>query len=127
DDRINARGINNVTFGMTNPAIRALTAEELGAQGMMGASLFKNTYLTLSGPGGAGFRILGNWKSDGAAAETFTGSGSMTLETALGNIPFVVSSSAPLTIRTSADSWAKAGVVTDITLSGLPDLSVNGT
>lgn len=83
DDPLLPRGVNNVTFGFANSAFGRLSPEELGARGSLGVSLFKNQ-LFVTGPGGAGFRIAGNWKSDGAAAETFTASGTMALMTPWG-------------------------------------------
>jgi hypothetical protein len=116
---------NNVTYGLAGGR---LTTAELGAKGQLAVSLSGQT-LTLSGPGGAGFQIVGNWAQSGeGTASTFAASGSLTLKSALGNIPLVVPAAAPLTVNYSADNMSvNEGVVTNITLSGIPDLSVNGT
>jgi hypothetical protein len=125
NDTVDPGAGNNVTYGL---AFGRLTPAELEATGQLAASLNGST-LTLSGPGGAGFQIVGNWVRTGAAnVSSFTASGHLTLKSALGDIPFVAAPAAPLTIQFAADGlFSSEGVVTGIKLSGIPDLSVNGT
>jgi hypothetical protein len=125
-DTIVPNGSNNVTYGLVGGH---LTPAELGAQGQLAASL-SGTTLTLSGPGGAGFRIVGNWKQSGTGSSAqFTASGNLTLDTAVGNLPFYAMPVLPLTVSYSADSTnADEGVVQNISLAGnFPNLNVNGT
>ncbi len=127
NDNIVPSGKQNMTFGL----IKNLTPAELAAQGTLAASLSgDHKTLTLSGPGGAGFSLIGNWNDNATSsnADTFTAVGTVNspieLASALGNIPIVTGPNG-ITITTSADSWIGAGAVTNISLTGLPNLGVN--
>jgi hypothetical protein len=124
DDSIVPKGTQNQTYGLVNNA----TPAELAAQGSLSASLSNNHQtLTLSGPGGVGFKLAGNWVDDTSlGVDIFMANGNVTLKSALGDIPFVTGPTG-LHIETSADQASGQGAVTNVSLTGLPNLNVNGT
>jgi hypothetical protein len=82
-----------------------LTPAELSQQGSFDALLLDNS-LSLTGPSGAGFEIVGSWTDTTIQVgdnytHTFTASGAMALRTALGDIPFLSPDSDPLTVTTT--------------------------
>jgi hypothetical protein len=92
---------------------------ESPVSGALGAQLSGDT-LTLTGPTGAGFQLVGNWQrtpytSGGLTSEQFTARSTVTLRSALGGIPIPVTPAAPLTFDTRADRWDGFGAVTSVT------------
>ncbi|VTR95217.1 calcium-binding protein : VCBS repeat-containing protein OS=Synechococcus sp. PCC 7502 GN=Syn7502_00897 PE=4 SV=1: HemolysinCabind: HemolysinCabind: HemolysinCabind [Gemmata massiliana] len=116
----------NLEGGQNIPATlltRQLTPAELSATGGQPRVLLRGTgseqLLDVFGPTRAGFSIQGNWQRVLiGGAERFTASGTVTLKTALGDLPFVVPSSAPLTIQTAADAMSNFGTVTGLSWFG---------
>src|SRR5262249_47522149 len=105
-----------------------LTPDLLSQTGTLDALLVGNT-LSLTGPSGAGFQVTGTWSADtqvngdGAFTHTFTASGLMALNTALGDIPFVSPASNPLSITTVPDAQpANFGAVASISWNSGPSL-----
>jgi hypothetical protein len=93
------------------------TPNQLNQTGSLDALLVGDT-LTLSGPSGLGFQIIGSWSAtdDGGMPDThtFTASGTMALATAAGTITFVSPDDNPLTITTVGNLTADFGTVTGI-------------
>jgi hypothetical protein len=96
-----------------------LTPAQLSQTGHLDALLVGNT-LTLAGPSGAGFQITGDWAAatttgNAGTSHTFTASGLVTLSSALGDLPMLVSSTDPLTITTAPGTQpANFGAVASI-------------
>jgi hypothetical protein len=82
-------------------------------------------YLTFSGPTGRGFQILSNWseRQGSNGSETYTSSGTITLESALGAIALPMASGTSLAVTTSdLDGNGVFGQVTStkVSIVGLP-------
>src|SRR5262249_18213533 len=95
------------------------SATELSQAGDMTASLQNSTTLTLAGPSGHGFKLLGSWsKISTGGADTFKAAGTIKVQTDLFTMPLLVApTTAPLTITTSADRWDGAGTVTSMSIN----------
>src|SRR5439155_1810314 len=118
----------NKVFGLVNGS---LTPAALGASGNLAVALEGNT-LTVAGPGGAGFSLVGNWvrstapgSTAGTVAETFTATGSLTLQTAVGDLPLIVPTAAPLQFTTVADTFTNFGDVSSVSWNSAPPLDTN--
>jgi hypothetical protein len=115
NDTINPGG-SNVTFGLVNNVNHA----DLAAQGSLAAVLNNDGTLSLCGPGGVGFKLAGNWQDiNSSVAETFHATGTVTMESALGDIPFPTGALG-MNIFTAPDNTTGAGVVTSMSSAGLP-------
>jgi hypothetical protein len=124
DDRINPNGTQNTTFGLVNN----LTQADLAAQGAFAASLsVDHTTLTLSGPGGAGFRLAGNWQDITLTSPTthdiIRTAGTVTMKSPLGDIP-IPTGAAGISFTLAPSNFTGAGVVNAISIASFP-LMVN--
>ena len=95
-----------------------LTPDQLNQTGTLDALLVGDT-LTLSGPSGAGFQLVGNWTATTYEGDlvhhTFTASGNVTLPTPLGDLAFTSPDDDPLTITTIGIVEADFGAVDGLT------------
>ena len=96
-----------------------LTAEQLGQTGTLDALLVDNT-LTMTGPSGAGFQVIGNWTAStveigGQYQHTFQAEGILTLATGLGNLAFTTPNGSPFTVMTGLSALsAEFGAVDQV-------------
>lgn len=109
---VNGDAGTNRIYGLTG--LRQTDAQ-LGQTGVLLVSLDGNT-LTLNGPTGHGFEIVGNWQRFdlGGGAELFRGTGDLILRSALGDISFTAPTFLPLEFRTASDGVTFGGEVTDV-------------
>jgi Ca2+-binding RTX toxin-like protein len=124
----------NPLFGLVN---RRLTPAELNAGGTDMAVVLRKRFdprtqaqipvLDVAGPSGAGFSLEGNWTRgfDQAGNEVFTATGTVTLKSALGDIPIPVPSVAPLQFVTKPDFVENFGLLADTTVAGFTKKAVN--
>jgi Ca2+-binding RTX toxin-like protein len=114
----------DTVFGLVN---RALTPAELSRAGSLGVALVGDT-LTIAGPSGAGFQIVGGWfrgtipGPGGTVNESFSATGALTLKTALGDMPFLAPATAPLRFSTAPDTFTSFGTVTALSWDVGPGL-----
>jgi hypothetical protein len=105
-------------FGLAN---RPLSDVELRQSGALMVSL-QGDSLVFNGPSGGGFRIEGTWSTsqDSMKRLCFTAtSTTLTLKTALGDVPLPNLPSAPLMIYTKTSGLANAGLFDHIAPGGL--------
>jgi Ca2+-binding RTX toxin-like protein len=126
---------NNKAAGLA-PGRR--TPQELSQVGDLMAVLQDNgdgtQTLTLTGPSGHGFQLVGKWKVAASAAgtETFEADDTVTLKsdaklpTGPLSIPLPVNPKNPLTVTTTADHWDNAGIVDVFSWKAGPGFGTGG-
>jgi Ca2+-binding RTX toxin-like protein len=121
DTQGNDRNLSPDSDPMFRITTRPLTDAELGRTGKLIAFLEADALLSLVGPSGGGIQFGGPWASsiDTAGNEVFKATGStVTLKTALGDIPIPNLPSFPITVVTRPDAYRNSGEFSTFTLGG---------